>query len=459
MKYFYRGLIILAIILISGIIYFMISYAPLIAGYGAKDLCSCAYIGGQNQADVLKNELGRGFKALGTYKLNPEDSSATGSVFGFAKKKAIYRKGLGCTLLIDKSEIELRNELPSISFAEISLSDTLLWPFGNMTLPYDSDEVDMQKLTKAIDDSFINDDPKHPNNQRAVIVVYKGKIIAERHDPNFGPNTPQIGWSMSKSITNTMLGILVKKRGFDIYAPAPIPEWRDPNDPRSKITTDQLLRMSSGLEWEEDYGKVSHATKMLYGSEDMGFYASQLRLDFNPGEKWQYSSGTTNILSRILRIELGEDYLQWPFKEVFSKIGVNSALFEVDASNAFIGSSYIWASPRDWARLGLLYLNDGVWNGERILPEGWVDYTKTPTPPAEMQEYGAQFWLNVGSIEDPSVRTFPDCPRDVYYMDGYEGQAVYIIPSLEMVVVTMAQTDNGDFDFNGFLASVINSVN
>ena len=459
MKILMRSLVILGLLIVIAFVYFINVYAPLIAGYGAKDLCSCAYIGGQEESAVLKNELGRGFKSLGSYKLNVEDSSATGSVFGFGTAKAIYRRGLGCTLLVGKSEDELRKDLPGISIEKVSLSDTVLWPLGTMTLPYDSDEVDMEKLRKAIDASFVSNDPKHPNNQRAVVVVYKGQIIAEKHDPNFGPFKSQIGWSMSKSITNTMIAVLVKKRGFDIYAPAPIPEWSDPKDPRHNITTDQLLRMSSGLEWEEDYGKPSHATKMLYSAEDMGLYASSLGMDYDPDEKWLYSSGTTNILSRILKIELGDEYLQWPFKEIFQKIGISSALFEVDASNHFIGSSYIWASPRDWARLGLLYLNDGVWNGERILPEGWVEYTKTPTPPSEMQEYGAQFWLNVGAIEDPSKRTFPDCPRDVYYMDGYEGQAVYIIPSLEMVVVTTAQTDNGDFDFNAFLASIVNCVN
>ena len=458
MKIVYRTLLIFISILLAAFTYFILVFAPLIAGYGAKDLCSCAYIGGQNEADVIKNELGRGFKALGTYKLNSEDSSAVGSVFGFANTKAIYRKGLGCTLLSDKTESELRAELPGISIAKLNLSDTILWPYGTLTTPYLGDEVDLQQLNKAISNSFINNNPERPNNQRAVVVVYKGQIIAEQHHQDFGPFTAQIGWSMSKSITSTMLAILVKKRGFNIYDPAPIPEWQDPNDPRSKITTDQLLRMSSGLEWDEDYTKPSFATKMLYDNADMGLYASTVNSEFEPDTKWYYSSGTSNILSRILRLELGEEYLQWPFKEIFNKIGVTSVFFEVDASNAFIGSSYIWASPRDWARLGLLYSNDGVWNGERILPEGWVDYTKTPTPRAEKLQYGAHFWLNAGDANDPSNRRLPDCPTDIYSMNGYEGQRVFIIPSKDMIVVTMAQTDKGDFDMNAFLASVVESV-
>jgi CubicO group peptidase (beta-lactamase class C family) len=292
-----------------------------------------------------------------------------------------------------------------------------------------------------------------------VVVVYKGQIIAEKYAEGFDPFTPQIGWSMSKSITNAMVGVMVKKRGFDIFAPAPIPEWKSSNDPRAKITTDQLLRMSSGLYWDENYSRESSATKMLYKSSDMGLYASSFDLDEEPDSAWYYSSGTSNILSRILRRELGEDYLEWPHKEIFSKLGVGSVVFEVDASNAYVGSSYIWASPRDWARLGLLYLNDGVWNGERILPEGWVDYSRTPTPKSEMLQYGAAFWLNAGDRENPTDRRLPDCPRDIYSMNGYEGQRVFILPTQDMIVVRLGQTKKDDFDMNEFLSEIVQSVN
>lgn len=458
MKKALRILIIAGAIILAAFIYFINVFAPLIAGYGAKDLCSCVYIGDREVESVLENELGSGFKALGSFTLNEADSSVTGKVFGFAKSKAVYRNGLGCTLIRDRSEKELRAELSSLEINPVILSDTVLWPKGRMTQAVNPVEVDMKMLNEAIELSFINNDPEHPNRQRAVVVVYKGEIIAEQHAAGFGPFTPQIGWSMSKSIINTMFGVLVQKRNFDIYKKAPIPEWKDPLDPRSNITTDHLLRMSTGLEWDEDYTKPSFATKMLYNSSDMGLYASMVDLEFFPDSNWYYSSGTSNILSRILRLELGDEYLQWPFKEIFNKIGVSSALFEVDASNAYVGSAYIWASPRDWARLGLLYLNDGVWNGERILPEGWVDYTKKPTPKSDLLQYGAQFWLNAGDKNDPSKRRLPDCPREVYSMNGYEGQRVFIIPSMEMVVVTMAQTTKGDFDMNLFLSSILESV-
>lgn len=436
--------------------YFATSLAPIIAGFGAKDLCSCAFIGERSEASVLENELGSFPLALGTFKLNMYDSSATGNVFGLAEVKAIYRKGLGCTLLRNRSEKEIREELNELAIERPVLSDTLPWPLGTKVEPGDPDEVDMECLNNAINNAFIDKDA--PKKTRAVVVVYKGEIIAEKYAPGFDPFTPQVGWSMSKSIINTMFGALVKQRGFNIYEPAPIPEWKGSGDLRAQITSDQLLRMSSGLDWDENYSRESAATKMLYTADDMGEYASLYELDEDPDTKWYYSSGTSNILSRILRSELGDGYLQWPYKEIFYKTGVRSVVFEVDASNAYVGSSYIWASPRDWARLGLLYLNDGVWNGERILPEGWVSYSHTPTPPSEMLQYGAAFWLNVGDKDNPSKRRLPDCPQDVYSMNGYEGQRVFIIPSREMVVIRMGQTKKDDFDMNEFLSSILSCV-
>lgn len=448
---------VISVILGLGVYYFINSLAPIIAGFGAKDLCSCAFIGERSEASILENELGNFPLALGTFKLNIDDSSAVGSVFGFAKVKAVYRRGLGCTLLRNKTEEELRDELPGIAIEKPVLSDTLLWPLGTKVENENLNDINMEGLKSAINNAFIDEDA--PKNTRAVVVVYKGKIIAEKYAEGFDPYTPQIGWSMSKSITNTMLGVLVKKRSFDIYKPARIPEWKSENDARKQITTDQLLRMSSGLDWDENYKRESAATKMLYKSSDMGVYASSFNAEEDPDTKWYYSSGTSNILSRILRTELGGEYLHWPYKEIFYKIGVSSVVFEVDASNAYIGSSYIWASPRDWARLGLLYLNDGDWYGERILPEGWVDYSRTPTPPSEMLQYGAAFWLNVGDEEDPTKRRLPDCPRDVYSMNGYEGQRVFILPTQNMVVIRLGQTKKDDFDMNSFLASIIDNVN
>ena len=459
MKTFKRISLFLALLLIIVFVVFINSFAPIIAGFGAKDLCSCVYISNRSVESVLENELGNYPLSIGTFELNNEDKSATGSVFGFAKVKAFYREGLGCTLVRQKSEDEIKKELPKLNIAKPVLSDTAFWPLGTKATYEAPSNIDKKKINDLLDKAFEENDSKHLQNTRSIIIVYKGKIIAEKYKPGFDAFTPHIGWSMGKSVTNTMLGVLAHKQGFDIYKPAPIPEWSDPKDARHKITTDQLLRMSSGLEWEEDYSKPSSATNMLYVESDMGRFASLQKAEKDPEIEWKYSSGTSNILSRILKLQLGdEEYLQWPYKEIFYKLGVTSAVFEVDASNTFVGSSYLWASPRDWARLGLLYLNDGVWNDERILPEGWATYSATPTPKSTKLQYGAQFWLNAGDKENPKNRRLPDCPRDLYMMDGYESQRVYIIPSHEMVIVRLGQTKRGDFDFNAFVSGVLSAV-
>jgi len=459
MKTTKKIILIVSLMLILGFFVFINYFAPIIAGFGAKDLCSCVFVGDRTVSSVLNNELGRVPLNIGTYEINREDLSATGSVFGLAKVKAFYREGLGCTLVRQRSEEEIKKELPKLVIDKPKLSDTLEWPMGTKASLQIPGNIDYEKLKKVIDKAFTETDPKHLQKTRSIIVVYKGKIIAEKYAPGFDAFTPQIGWSMGKSVTNTMLGILAYKKGFDIYQPAPVPEWAEPDDPRHSITTDQLMRMSSGLDWNENYSRPSSATNMLYNEANMGKFASMQAGDKAPDEAWYYSSGTTNILSRILKLQLGNKaYYQWPFKNLFYKLGIRSAVFEMDASNAFVGSSYLWASPRDWARLGLLYLNDGVWNGERILPEGWVIYSATPTPKSSMLQYGAQFWLNAGDPDNPLHRRLPDCPRDIYMMDGYESQRVYIIPSYQMIIVRLGQTKKGDFIFNDFVSEVLSSV-
>lgn len=452
-------IIVIVVLFIGAVIVILVQVAPIIAGFGAKDLCSCVFVGGRTEASVLENELGSGPLSFGTFKINRNDSSATGSLFGFSKVKAIYRKGLGCTLVREKTENELQKELSELTFNKPVLSDTIPWPLGTKTNITNIDGVNMKDLTSAIDEAFHEENPEMKKNTRSVVVVYNGNIILEKYAPGFEWDTPQIGWSMSKSITNTMIGILAGEGKLDIYGPAPVASWKDTKDPRHQITTDHLLRMSSGLEWEENYSKSCSATIMLYQKANMGLYAAEQNLQYKPEEEWYYSSGTTNILHLIMRDILGDKaYYDLLYDKLFFKLGIRSAIFEPDASGTLVGSSYIWASARDWARLGLLYLNDGVWNGDRILPEEWVAYSTTPTPKAPQGKYGAQFWLNAGALGNPSGRVLPDVPADTYFMDGYEGQRVFIIPSKNIVVVRLGQNKKGAFDFNDFLSSVLNTI-
>jgi CubicO group peptidase (beta-lactamase class C family) len=284
-------------------------------------------------------------------------------------------------------------------------------------------------------------------------------LIAERYAPGIDKDMPLLGWSMSKTVTNALVAILVRQNRLELKSPAPVPAWQADNDDRKKITLDQLLRMSSGLKFEEVYLPLYDATYMLYGSSDFAAYAAAKPLETEPDTKWYYSSGTANIVARIVRQAIEKEYdyyYHFIYDELFDKIGMYSAILEPDSSGTFVGSSYTFATPRDWARFGLLYLQDGVWQGERIFPEGWVKYTTTPTPKASRGEYGAHTWLNAGSASDPDDRRWPGAPRDAFAALGFQEQKVIVIPSRRLVLVRFGATsDRKTWDTDEFIKNIL----
>jgi CubicO group peptidase (beta-lactamase class C family) len=333
--------------------------------------------------------------------------------------------------------------------------DTISWPQGDIVV--DSLYNRYTKLNDVVNAAFEESDPQNPVNTRAVVIVHHGQIVAEKYAPSFSMNTPLIGWSMTKTVTNGMVGVLVKQGRLNVMAPAPVSEWKE--DDRSKITLNNLMQASSGLKWEELYAGPSDATNMLFRKADAGGFAAQSKPEVAPDTKWYYSSGTTNIISRIARQTIGdEDYYQFAYREIFHKIGAYSMVIEPDASGTFVGSSFSYATARDWARYGLLYLNDGMWNGEWIFPEGWVKYSTTPAKAAPNGEYGAQIWLNAGNKDDPNQKRFMDVPNDMYLMDGFEGQHVIMIPSRNLVIVRLGLSQKKQFDTNAFVRDVLNAI-
>jgi CubicO group peptidase (beta-lactamase class C family) len=293
--------------------------------------------------------------------------------------------------------------------------------------------------------------------------MHRGAFVAERYTPGFPRQMRLQGWSMGKSITNALIGILVAQGKLDIHAPAPVPEWSNPTDPRHTITLDQLLRMSSGLAFSEDYADLAaDATAMLFRSPSAGAFAAARPLAVPPDSLWHYSSGTTNILSRIVRDQFHNDlraYWEFPRRALFTPIGAHSPLFEPDPAGTFVGSSFLYATARDWARLGQLYLDDGFANGHRILPPGWVKYTTTPTPKAPRGCYGAQIWLNAGDPANPSLRNWPHLPPDTFSFNGHEGQYVIVIPSRHAVIVRLGLTQgNREWDPGTALPPILQAL-
>jgi CubicO group peptidase (beta-lactamase class C family) len=304
--------------------------------------------------------------------------------------------------------------------------------------------------------AFVEPDPKKLRHTRALVVVHHGRIVAERYAPGFDANRPLTGWSMAKTVTNALIGLRVLDGKISATDQALLPEWGGDDDRRRQITLVQLLCMTSGLEFNEDYdSRSSDIRRMLFTEGDKSGFAAAKPLQHPPGKKWSYSSGTTNILARILRQSFSSetDYLRFPRERLFGPLGMQSAVFEPDASGIFVGSSYVYASARDWARFGLLYLQDGVWRGKRLLPEGWVADSIEPTCSAPFAQYGWQIWLKLD--ESPSLGE-PPFPEDAYYMQGHDGQVVAIVPSLDLVIVRLGfSPEKGAWDHARDLAPIL----
>ena len=447
MKKFLRGfLIIIVSLILIFVTYVLVTFPPIMGGMAAKVMCSCVFVTGRSPETVTKQEL-QVFPGLDDLSLdiNHVDSTVTARLL-WHQSKAIYRKGLGCTLLSEATEEQVRKRRYNTYSFQYPDQDTILWPMGDMQAFGYAPNIDRDGINRMITQAFIDNDSTQPANTHAVIAVYNGKIIGEKYADGFGPKSVLMGWSMTKSITNALIGILVKQNKLDPYAPAPVEAWA--NDDRKNITLNHLLQASSGLSWSESYfvpGADFH--NMFIHSDDKAAYAISRDLEHTPGEYFQYSSGTTNILSKIIRQTVGEDdYHRFPYESLFAKIGMYHAILEPDASGTFVTSSYGYASARDWARLGLLYLNDGVWNGERILPEGWVGYSTTPASAARRREYGAQMWLNLGEESNPNNVEYPGLPHEAIVFDGFEKNYVVIIPSKDLIVVRLGVTHNRTFD-------------
>lgn len=408
------------------------------AGYAAKVTCSLALNSGQDPAEVFREYVSRELSPLGpALRVTVSDHGAEATAAGLVRMRAVYRRGLGCALLPDGSEPPaLRGE---VGLPRRTLDPALPWPEGSSgptTAP--SPEV-----AAAIERAFREPDPPKPNRIRqtkAVVVVQDGRLIAERYAPGYGPDTPMLSWSMAKSVLATLVGIAVADGRLALHGPAAVPEWSAPGDPRHAITLDQLLRMSSGLAFDERYGAINDVSRMLFTMPDTGAFAASFQLEAAPDTRWSYSSGTANIVARLLRDNFGGDFtalVKYANARLFDPVGMTSAFFEPDASGTPIGSSFVFMTARDWARLGELHRLDGMWNGQRILSEGWVRYVTTPTPAAPEGRYGAHWWLNAGARTDPPQRMWPGLPTDAYAARGHSGQYVIVVPSAKVVAVRL----------------------
>ncbi len=422
------------------VIYRALPMLAIATGYAAKQVCTCTFSEDRQQPEIEKNQLY--FSILGqvTNTIDHQAQSVTSSFLGLYPKIAEYRPGIGCVLLYGADDYDVQFPKSNAGSVRDSLFEKVQVTQG----------LDQDQLNKAISHAFDADKQLVDKRTTAVLVIHKDTLIAEQYAPPFGPNTVQLGWSMTKSLMNTYAGLLVAQGKMKITDDHLFAEWD--GDDRKHITITDLLHMNTGLSWDENYAGISDATNMLYRSEDVSAIARSKPLKHPIGSYWYYSSGTTNLLSRYYRNVTNNDHLYWTMLKdsLFDVIGMHSAFIETDETGTFIGSSYGYATPRDWARFGLLYLHQGMWNGKRLLPEGWVTFSTTPAEGSNGQ-YGAQFWLNQNGVQ------FPDAPHDTYNADGFQGQFVFIIPSRDVVIVRMGTGKDG-FDVNQFLKEILDAL-
>jgi CubicO group peptidase (beta-lactamase class C family) len=446
-KIIYGVLILLGAAVVCGALYIN-SLMPIITGYAAKNLCSDVFVSSRKPEDVEAVDLNFSFIRFTKNSVNYDEKSVT-SHFLWGKSKAIYRKGFGVTLLRNIREEKLRKSKYPSGIDPGYSQDTIKWPLGDV-LPKVFTGIDTLKL-REITKRLVTDNA-YNGNAFAFMVIHKGIPVAEAYKPQFNRKTRFLSWSMAKSFINAMVGILVKQGKMDIMQPAGIDEWK--SDERSKITLNDLMQMQSGLKWNEDYGNRSDVTLMLHCESDMGQFAINRPIAYPAGSHWYYSSGATNIVSFLIRKQFSNDSSYYVFanNQLFNKIGAPDAVFEVDPSGTRVGSSYLYATARDYARFGLLFENDGVFNGERILPEGWVKYS-TSVASASNGRYGSFFWVNRG-------KSLPSAPEDMYACDGHDGQHIYILPTQQLVVVILgySPTSKGGMDTDRLLKDIINTL-
>jgi CubicO group peptidase (beta-lactamase class C family) len=369
-----------------------------------------------------------------------DKSRVRATFFGLAQREALYREGLGC----------------AIDGVALDRAATTAPPAA--ALPVVVDDARLQPLIAAVKQAFSEPDATKLRRTRAVVILRDGQILAQRYAAGFSAETPQIGWSMSKSVTAMLAGIRIAQGALSIDRDHLLPEWQD--DARASVTLDHLLRMSSGLEFDEAYGNPrSDVVRMIYEATDPARYAAAKPLLASPGTAFKYSSGTTQILSRVLRNSFAGNeraYQDFPRSALFAPLGMQHATFELDQSGTFSGASFLYASAHDWARLGLLLLNDGVWQGKPILPPGWVRYMRAPAPAATKRNYGAHVWLKIGPPYNSLAATPPVLPADAFHLVGHDAQFVTVIPSLKLVVIRLGLSrKRHSWDHETFLASII----
>jgi CubicO group peptidase (beta-lactamase class C family) len=419
-------------------------------GFVAHLLCSATFVSGIDPdrvfSDTTEAMPGVGWIAWAIdTRIDRGAKAVTTTLFGGGESRAIYREGLGC--LVESGQGDVDASLPPSETSTPPLLPAIAGP--SRVEPGDP------ALSRALDRAFVEPDQPPFRHTKAVVVVKDGRVVAERYAPGYGVDTPILGFSATKSVTSALIGVLVRQGKLAVNEPAPIAAWQNPDDPHHLITIDHLLRHTSGLRMGSSLNAslasvFDPVNRMKFNERDMAAFAERASLEATPGTAWNYHDGNYLILSRIIRDAVGghaADVTQFARRELFDLLGMQHVTLEFDATGTPEGSSQMLASARDWARFGLLYLNDGIVGGHRVLPEGWARYSASLTPSAWVG-MGAGFWSNLGDSRGSRFRTGLGMPHDAFYASGVLGQYVIIVPSQRLVIARFGVSGN-QYDIEG----------
>ena len=455
-------LLALLVAVIGGLLWFRIPQNA--AGVVAQTVCSAAFVSGRDKPvdALITSDVAPQSPVLGVVSasIDHDQHTVTAKFLGIISRTSALQTRRGCVLDGDVD--------PSAKPYVPAAANPAAWPTGDA--PVSASElgtlgVDSTKLGAVLDKAFADSGDPNGVNARGVAVVQGGKLLVLRDGTGIAPNTALHGWSMTKTVTAMLAWKKFSAIGLDIKEPVvkAFPAGRAPSwvadwekDDRKNITVADLLFMRDGLKLDEGYGPTGDVVQMLYGEPDMSAWAAQHPLEFAPGTTWEYLSATSNILSAVTRAQFATDqeYVDFAYDSLFTPIGATTATLQTDASGTWVGSSYLWASTADWARLGQLMLHDGSWNGTQVFPTGWRALAGTPAVPSgEGHGYGAQTWIP-GQASGGECATTPGYPQDTLLMEGHWGQIVAMLPSRDAVIVRLGWSIDKDFDGCQFVADV-----
>lgn len=438
------------------------------AGVVAQTVCGAKYVAGRDlPTDALvASDVTPQSPILSVVSTEVDDSAhtVTSKFLGIVSRTSSLQSGRGCVLDAPAD--------PSAKPYVPAPADPAAWPAGDgseSAAAATASGVDLPVLEKVVDDALVGSDDPDGLAARGVAVVKGGTLVLLRDGAGIKANTALLGWSMSKTVTGMLAWKKLQEKGISIEtpvvdafpagrAPSWVEQWR--SDDRKAITIADLMFMRSGIAIGEGYGPTGDVVQMLYGESDMSGWAAQHPLDHQPATYWEYLSASTNILAAVVKAQFATDqeYVDYAYDSLFRPLGLTTATLSTDASGTWVGSSYLWASTADWARLGQLMLKDGSWNGQQLYPAGWWALAGTPAmPTGEGHGYGAQTWIP-GEPDGGECAATPGYPKDALLMEGHYGQVVAMVPSKDAVIVRLGWSVNTDFDGCAFVADVAGAL-